>query len=179
MSDEAGHNFTFTSPQAVALAEREKFEAELTNIIAHNRTGTAPPPPGPTLAAVTPVPGTPTSARPRPVGTPARPTPQLSRASTSRAPSVASDSRGTPVSDPTHDFRLRKKVLLSTPDLAQLHRELVMGGQISENEFWEGREVKPCSLSIPRFSSLTCDKASAISSSRRRRSEEGQARSAR
>ncbi|OJT15757.1 RNA polymerase II transcription factor B subunit 1 [Trametes pubescens] len=140
VSDEAGHNFTFTSPQAVALAEREKFEAELTNIIAHNRTGTAAPPPGPTLAAATPVPGTPTSARPRPLGTSARPTPQLSRASTSRAPSVASDPRGTPVSDPAHDFRLRKKVLLSTPDLAQLHRELVMGGQISENEFWEGRE---------------------------------------
>ncbi|KAI0374101.1 hypothetical protein BV20DRAFT_1118712 [Pilatotrama ljubarskyi] len=142
VSDEAGHNFTFTSPQAAALAEREKFEAELTNIIARNRSGAAAPQnlPGPTIAAATPAPGTPAPPRPKNAATPIRPTPQLSRASTSRAPSVASDSRGTPVSDPTHDFRLRKKVLLSNPELAQLHRELVMGGHISENEFWEGRE---------------------------------------
>ncbi|KAI0630295.1 hypothetical protein C8Q77DRAFT_1160645 [Trametes polyzona] len=142
VSDEAGHNFTFTSPQAVALAEREKFEAELTNIIARNRAGASVPPqkpPGPTIASATPTPGTPISAKGVHAGTP-RPTPQLSRASTSRAPSVASDSRGTPVSDPTYDFRLRKKVLLNTPELAQLHRELVIGGHISENEFWEGRE---------------------------------------
>ncbi|KAH9858787.1 hypothetical protein C2E23DRAFT_909621 [Lenzites betulinus] len=142
VSDEAGHNFTFTSPQAVALAEREKFEAELTNIIARNRSGAPTPaqkPPGLTAAAVTSVPGTPAGAK-HPVGTPVRATPQLSRASTSRAPSIASDSRGTPVSDPTYDFRLRKKVLLNAPELAQLHRELVIGGHISENEFWEGRE---------------------------------------
>ncbi|KAI0645641.1 hypothetical protein C8Q79DRAFT_910952 [Trametes meyenii] len=141
VSDEAGHNFTFTSPQAVALAEREKFEAELTNIIARNRAGTAPPapqkPPGPTVAAATSIPSTP---KPSHVGTPARPTPQLSRAPTSRAPSVASDARGSGTPDPTNDFRLRKKVLLGTPELAQLHREMVMGGHITENEFWEGRE---------------------------------------
>ncbi|KAI0663565.1 hypothetical protein C8Q70DRAFT_906577 [Cubamyces menziesii] len=142
VSDEAGHNFTFTSPQAVALAEREKFEAELTNIIARNRAAAPQQPPGPTVAAATPVPSTPVTPRPPHVGTPARPTPQLSRAPTSRAASVASESRGpgTPVNDPVHDFRLRKKVLLSNPELAQLHRELVMGGHISENEFWEGRE---------------------------------------
>ncbi|KAI8993080.1 hypothetical protein BD414DRAFT_483241, partial [Trametes punicea] len=146
VNDEAGHNFTFTSPQAVALAEREKFEAELTNIIARNRAGAAASPqqpPGPTLALPTPAPATPTTPRPPShLGTPARPTPQLSRAPPSRAASVASDSHasGTPVSDPTNDFRLRKKVLLGNPELAQLHRELVMGGHISENEFWEGRE---------------------------------------
>ncbi|RPD74246.1 hypothetical protein L226DRAFT_553368 [Lentinus tigrinus ALCF2SS1-7] len=142
LSDEAGHNFTFTSSQAVALAERDKFEAELTNIIARNRSG-APQIPAPTkpLQAATPTPTTP--AHGSGVGTPMRPPPALSRPSTSRAVSVASDSRasGTPVgSDPTSDFRLRKKVLLSTPELAQLHRELVMAGHITENEFWEGRE---------------------------------------
>ncbi len=70
--------------------------------------------------------------------------PPSSRPSMSRAVSVASDARAsvTPVGgDATSDFRLRKKVLLSNPELAQLHRELVMGGHISENEFWEGREV--------------------------------------
>lgn len=37
-------------------------------------------------------------------------------------------------------YRLRKLVLTSSPALAQLHRELVIGGDISEAEFWEGRE---------------------------------------
>ncbi|KAH9083858.1 hypothetical protein EDB83DRAFT_2512159 [Lactarius deliciosus] len=31
-------------------------------------------------------------------------------------------------------------ILLNTPELAALHRELVMSGQITETEFWEGRE---------------------------------------
>ncbi|CAL1706845.1 unnamed protein product [Somion occarium] len=133
VSDDAGHNFTFTSPQPASLTEREKFKAELTNIISRNRSGVATPAPGTRPPRTPGVPGTPVP----------RPAPSLSRAaSTSRAPSVGSDSRGpgTPVGDPTHDFRLRKKVLMSTPELAQLHRELVMTGQISENEFWEGRE---------------------------------------
>ncbi|KAM5530768.1 hypothetical protein V8D89_015575 [Ganoderma adspersum] len=144
VSNEAGHNFTFTSPQAVALAERDKFEAELTGIIARNR---APPPSSPITAAPTPksrLAGTPApGANGSATATPLRPPPPLARPSQSRAQSVASDSRasGTPLSDnPTNDFRLRKKVLLSTPELAQLHRELVMGGHITENEFWEGRE---------------------------------------
>ena len=64
-----------------------------------------------------------------------------------------------PVNDPTHDFRLRKKVLLSTPELAALHKELVMGGQITENEFWEGREV---SLAFTRVCIRSSSDASSI-----------------
>jgi hypothetical protein len=30
---------------------------------------------------------------------------------------------------------------MSNPELGALHRDLVMGGQITEAEFWEGREV--------------------------------------
>ncbi|RDX55046.1 hypothetical protein OH76DRAFT_1372618 [Lentinus brumalis] len=144
LSDEAGHNFTFTSPQPVALAERDKFEAELTNIIARNRAGALQTVPAPTKAFQAATPATPaptTPAHGSALGTPMRP--PSSRPSMSRAVSVASDARasGTPVGgDATTDFRLRKKVLLSNPELAQLHRELVMGGHISENEFWEGRE---------------------------------------
>jgi transcription initiation factor TFIIH subunit 1 len=70
----------------------------------------------------------------------AAPAPTPSRPSTSRAESVSS-TRGTPVNDPVHDFRIRKKVLVKTPELAALHRELVVSGQITETEFWEGREV--------------------------------------
>ncbi|KAI0082063.1 hypothetical protein K474DRAFT_1655997 [Panus rudis PR-1116 ss-1] len=138
VSDETGHNFTFTSPQAVAVAEREKFKAELTNVISRNRSGVATPNPN------TRPPGTPGTPLPPKAANGSTPRPALGtpRASASRAGSVASDSRGsgTPLGDPTHDFRLRKKVLLANPDLAKLHRELVMTGQISENEFWEGRE---------------------------------------
>ncbi|KAH9935534.1 uncharacterized protein B0H18DRAFT_1082284 [Fomitopsis serialis] len=119
VSDDAGHNFTFTSPQPTALAEREKFKSELTT------------------SSVTP--GTP--ATPTPANAAKAKLPQNATMSHSRAGSVDSRGSGTPVgSDPTHDYRLRKKVLLGNPELAALHRELVMGGHISENEFWEGRE---------------------------------------
>ena len=184
MSDEAGHNFTFTSPQAVALAERDKFEAELTNIIARNRAGPPEAVPTPTKPLQAVISASTTPGHGSTVGTPMRPPPPISRPSTSRAASVASDTHasGTPVgSDPTSDFRLRKKVLLSTPELAQLHRELVMGGHITENEFWEGREVNIylypwCVLSVLTSS---CSQASAACTSRCRNPEAWQAWSTR
>lgn len=42
--------------------------------------------------------------------------------------------------DPLQDWRLKKRVLQNHPDLRQLHKEMVIGGQISEGEFWDGRE---------------------------------------
>ncbi|KAG1809358.1 uncharacterized protein BJ212DRAFT_1379623 [Suillus subaureus] len=123
VNDEAGHNFTFTSPSAVAYAEREAFKQELTNIISRNRS-----------AAPTPL------QKPTPLSTPAK-TPAPIQ-STSRATSVSSDTR-TPILsgiDAATDFRLRKKVLLSNPELLALHKELVMSGHITESEFWDGRE---------------------------------------
>ncbi|KAI0733145.1 hypothetical protein C8Q72DRAFT_773128 [Fomitopsis betulina] len=131
VSDDAGHNFTFTSPQPGALAEREKFKSELTNIISRNRSGVGTPAQTPGTPA-TPVPANASKAR----------LPQsASKLAHSRGTSADPRASGTPIGhDPTNDYRLRKKVLLSNPDLAALHRELVMGGHISENEFWEGRE---------------------------------------
>jgi transcription initiation factor TFIIH subunit 1 len=127
VNDEAGHNFTFTSPSAVAYVEREAFKQELTNIISRNRSAAPTPLQKPTpLAAIS-----------TPAKTPA-PIP-----STSRATSVSSDTR-TPILsgiDAATDFRLRKKVLLSNPELLALHKELVMSGHITESEFWDGREV--------------------------------------
>lgn len=126
VNDEAGHNFTFTSPSAVAYVEREAFKQELTNIISRNRSAAPTPLQKPTpLAAIS-----------TPAKTPA-PIP-----STSRATSVSSDTR-TPILsgiDAATDFRLRKKVLLSNPELLALHKELVMSGHITESEFWDGRE---------------------------------------
>lgn len=132
-NDSNGHNFTFASSPPLALTERESFKAQLTTIISNNRaardTGTVQPPQaGPQI---------PTSSSNGGVRRAPAPTP--SRPSDSRAESVSSH-RGTPVNDPIHDFHVRKKVLLNTFELAALHRELVMSGQITETEFWEGRE---------------------------------------
>jgi transcription initiation factor TFIIH subunit 1 len=66
-----------------------------------------------------------------------------------RSASVVASDRRTPSLPPTgpigngdtaNEFRLKKKVLLADPELATLHRELVMTGQITELEFWEGRD---------------------------------------
>ncbi|KAI6045967.1 hypothetical protein EDC04DRAFT_2864884 [Pisolithus marmoratus] len=141
VGDDAGHNFTFSSePQAVAQAERETFKSELTNVISRNRSGTstAPPPP----AAVTPKAPVTTSASLASSKPNTPVTVAASRASVSRATSVASDGRSSiiPGADAASDFRLRKKVLMSNPELLTLHKDLVMTGQITESEFWEGRE---------------------------------------
>ena len=39
------------------------------------------------------------------------------------------------------ETKLKMKVLAKNPNLRALHKELVRGQQISEREFWEGREV--------------------------------------
>lgn len=38
------------------------------------------------------------------------------------------------------DLEIRKKVLVKDPQLAKLHRDLVIAGVISEDEFWQGRQ---------------------------------------
>ena len=168
-NDTNGHNFTFTSPNA--LTERETFKSQLTTIISNNRAareaGVLPSP-------QTSVPAVPSSAN----GAAHRaPAPSPSRPSTSRAESVSS-TRGTPVNDPVNDFRIRKKVLVKTPELAALHRELVMSGQITETEFWEGREVRDQPIFVWDVSYLTFSRvlASPTRAGRFRLSEEGQTR---
>ncbi|KAI0305444.1 hypothetical protein B0F90DRAFT_1698089 [Multifurca ochricompacta] len=125
--------FHFHFPPPLALTERETFKAQLTTIISNNRavreTGVLQPPQT-SIQAATPSSNDTTHRAPLP--TPSRP-------STSRAESVSSN-QGTPANDPINDFHLRKKVLVKTPELAVLHRELVRTGHITETEFWEGRE---------------------------------------
>lgn len=126
--DDNGHMFTFTSAQA--LADREKFKQELTKVMTGNRANESAAP-TPASVPATPTPTTPAYSLPRPQPP-------------SRAVSVSSDKRAaTPViigNDPAADFRMRKTVLMKNPELLALHRELVMSGQITEAEFWEGRE---------------------------------------
>ena len=70
-----------------------------------------------------------------------QPRPSRRPSTSSRAESI-SGAHGTPVYDPIRDFAIRKKVLVKTPELAALHRELVVSGQITETEFWDGRELR-------------------------------------
>lgn len=148
-TDETGHNFTFTSPNA--RIEREKFKKELTVIVGANKAAAEAGTRGPvtaTPAPIVPLPATPAHKAPTPSVSNA-PTPRPAGGAPSlplsRAASVASERRAsTPVIagiDPANDFKLRKKVLMSNPDLAALHKDLVIGGQITEAEFWDGREV--------------------------------------
>ena len=136
-----GHTFTFTSPTAVATAEREQFKNEITNHISRNRTSRTS---GPTPTDTPAMPTAPNKAAAPPSKAPGLRPP----AGTPRASSIASDRSGS--ANDAADFQLRKRVLLNSPELANLHRELVMSGQITENEFWDGREVHkydPCRFS--------------------------------
>ncbi|GJJ06326.1 hypothetical protein Clacol_000517 [Clathrus columnatus] len=123
--DEQGHNFTFLAPNITALEEREVFKRELSTIISRNRSGLETTPGH--LGPPSPFPSTP-NALPR--------GPQASPGSTPgpRTP-VPIGSPGNP-----EEFHLRKNILLKHPELATLHSDLVFGGQITEAEFWEGRE---------------------------------------
>jgi transcription initiation factor TFIIH subunit 1 len=49
------------------------------------------------------------------------------------------------------ETKLKMKVLAKNPNLRALHKELVRGAQISEKEFWEGREVRSRSASRGLF----------------------------
>ncbi|KAG6918522.1 hypothetical protein DXG01_013612 [Tephrocybe rancida] len=136
LRDDAGHNFTFTAPAPVAYNERERFKKELTTIISRNRAQDPP------TTAATPIPALTTSTPLLPI-TSVTPTPRPIAPLPSAAVAAAASRRSTPVipgTDPASDFRLRKIVLVANPDLAQLHRDLVIGGQITEAEFWDGRE---------------------------------------
>ena len=55
-------------------------------------------------------------------------------------PSAKGKERAIPLPPAPTTFHLRKKVLMSDPALAALHRDLVQSKMISEAEFWEGRE---------------------------------------
>ncbi len=129
VGNDAGHTFMFTAPQATASAEREVFKRELTMMISENRSNSSAQQQR-VHQQENIVPGTPKNF------------PGVSRAtsvSSGRASSLG------PAGAPD-DLQLRKKVLVKNSELAKLHRDLVLSGQITEAEFWEGREVRQNSL---------------------------------
>lgn len=136
------YNFTFTNA-ATALSDRERFKGELSGMIAGNRereasaatNGTATAGGGQTTSngkgkekAVDQNAGAGASG-----GGGAGGTSTISNTFTPSSTTTASSSQASV-------FRLRKLVLQSSPALLALHRELVLTSQITESEFWEGRQ---------------------------------------
>ncbi|KAI9639283.1 TFIIH p62 subunit, N-terminal domain-containing protein [Dioszegia hungarica] len=104
--------------------------------------------------------GIPVGAAPTPVAGPSGPTTATAALVSGAAGSSGAPSPGTPVGTPSAvskgkrkaedtlmtpakkaETKLKMRVLNKNSNLKALHRELVMGGQISEKEFWEGREA--------------------------------------
>ncbi|KZT52260.1 hypothetical protein CALCODRAFT_525450 [Calocera cornea HHB12733] len=113
--NEKGFQFAFSSPTpSEALAQRAEFVAHLTPIINRNKSLLSG---SPGSAPATPAPGP--------------STPGAERSATPGAPGAA-----TAIGQ---ENALRRSVLLSHPDLAALHKDLVISGQLSESEFWHGR----------------------------------------
>ncbi len=120
-NDEA-YMFHFTSPSALAEAELAKFKSLLLEVITQNTAQGSVPIPS-TVKTITP--SRPSTPIPRP-----SPTPSFSRASSA-----------TPSKGQSFPFEVCQRVLTKSPELSSLHRELVETGQITEDEFWDGREV--------------------------------------
>ncbi|WAR61746.1 hypothetical protein PtB15_12B436 [Puccinia triticina] len=104
------YKFSFTSSDP--LSDRETFKSQISEIILQNR-GLGQASQAPTQLA--------------------------GRKDGPENPSTEAVDKGKAV-DPLEDWRLKKRVLQNHPDLRQLHKEMVIGGQISEGEFWDGRE---------------------------------------
>lgn len=151
---EESYNFQFTAG-ASAVSDRERFKKELGEVVARNRArggegeGDAQPSGSgpmqvdgeeedvkPDLAAL--------SARDKGKGKAVAPPPapgssRPSPTSISLTPTSSSQAQGATRPPPT-DFHLRKLILQSSPALLSLHRALVISHQISESEFWAGRQ---------------------------------------
>lgn len=134
-SSEDSHNFTFASPTS-ALNDRERFKQELSDAIARNREHEAALASQQAQAASAA--GDPKGkGKERAVDSPT-PGPGARTPGTPGGAGGAPGPRGAPSQATT--FQLRKQVLQSNPQLLALHRELVLSSQITEAEFWEGRE---------------------------------------
>ncbi|EJU04050.1 hypothetical protein DACRYDRAFT_105115 [Dacryopinax primogenitus] len=111
--NEKGFQFAFSSPEpSTALEHRTSFVNHLTPLINRNKAALlGSPGPG--------TPGTPGSG-----DGPGTPVPGVPAGSTAQI---------------GEENQLRRSVLLKHPPLAALHRQLVLSGQLTETDFWQGR----------------------------------------
>lgn len=132
--------FTFTA--ASKEADRQAVQDVLIPFVAANRGAPAA---APTPAAPSAVAGPSTGAGPSGIAS-AVGTPAGSAPGTPGTPSSVARAGKRKLDDGDAEARrrannLRVRVLRKNPTLMLLHRELVIGKQISEEEFWDGREA--------------------------------------
>jgi transcription initiation factor TFIIH subunit 1 len=125
---EVPYQFSFTSPGPIAETELDNFKRLLAAVVSNNTdptsSGTSKP-----LRETNSIPSSPL---PIP-STPYRASP---------SPYSPASSAGVSKKGGRFVPEIYSKVLIKNPQLAELHRILVEGKQITEQEFWEGREVK-------------------------------------
>lgn len=124
--------FTFVGPSKDA--DRQAVQDRLIPFVSAHRTPSAATPvPNPAVAAVasgsTPA-STPGSPAPMTPGTPASVTRKRKAAEMSPADAEARRRMN----------KVRERVLRNNPTLQALHHELVVGRQITEDEFWDGKQ---------------------------------------
>lgn len=134
-SGEDSYNFTFTSA-ASALSDREKFKSEMSGIIARNRDRDATA----ATAAANPTAGSSTTGKAPDNGKGKGKAVENGNGAAVAPSSTTMNQTQSQSQSQGGTFRLRKQVLQSSPQLLALHRDLVLSGQLTEAEFWEGRE---------------------------------------
>ncbi|KAG0251889.1 RNA polymerase II transcription factor B subunit 1 [Mortierella polycephala] len=129
------HAFIFTSENA--LKERNEFKGGIASILALRQARASAGASGSTA-------GTP--ATPGGAGSSAAGSPAMSDASAPGTPRTPSQSRmgavrrGLNGTGPSAELKVRFELLKQNKDLAMLHKDLVMGKHVSEEEFWESRK---------------------------------------
>ena len=133
------------------MSDRERFKREISQIISRNRAGIVegvPLPSTPSVIAQSPSIGVKSSVGSY-NGLPS-PAEAAAAASSVRAAhgspvingvSSQGEVNGEAQPDPSKDWQVRQRLLKKNPDMNALHVDLVRSGMMSEEEFWEGREV--------------------------------------
>ncbi|KAF9375499.1 RNA polymerase II transcription factor B subunit 1 [Podila verticillata] len=125
---DTNHNFIFSSESA--SEDREKFKAGITSILSlrQQRTMNGGATPSSSGAAPSPGGGSPVISDTSAPGTPK---------TQAQAKLGARRGLGT---GPSQELKTRLALLKQNKELAGLHRDLVMGKHVSEEEFWENRK---------------------------------------
>ncbi|KAF9181126.1 RNA polymerase II transcription factor B subunit 1 [Haplosporangium sp. Z 767] len=129
------HAFIFTSGNA--LKERNEFKEGIASILALRQARASAGASGSTVGTPTTSGGAGSSA----AGSPA--VSDTSAPGTPRTPSqsrMGATRRGLNGTGPSAELKIRFGLLKQNKELAMLHKELVMGKHVSEEEFWESRK---------------------------------------
>lgn len=132
-----GLMFTFTSLQT-REEDRRAVQDTLIPFVSANRAGPSAPAAG-TVASPAPKSA---GAAPSTPGAAVEAAKAKRRRAEENTPEAGpSTSTSTGKAARPANYKLRLRVLNKEPNLKMLHRELVLGKQITEEEFWDGREV--------------------------------------